>query len=210
MATETEWLDTTGEEEQAKRVPGTTFLTFDPINDRVKMYKQDYVYSQPTQTGVIYDFGESKAIFFNDQHHHCYSEPLERYGRQDLDFFGQMDRLWKPENGLTKYLGKVRVVYADGSSSQQMLLFVNRGSFLQEVELGFDDNQGSLTFYFFTEKGEALPKHIVQLHSEQSRAGKTVSTYATTVPLHCHVHEWPQRQAALSGAAQVQYTDAQR
>lgn len=127
-----------------------------------------------------------------------------------MDFFGQMDRLWKPENGLTKYLGKVRVIYADGTKSSEMHLFVNRASFLQEVELGFDDNQGSLTFFLFKTKGESVPKHIVQLHSEQSRQGKTVSTYATTVQLHCHVHEWPERQAALSSAAQVQYTETQR
>jgi hypothetical protein len=47
-------------------VLGTTYLTSDPINDRVKMYKQDYIYSFPTQTGIIYDFGESKAILYND------------------------------------------------------------------------------------------------------------------------------------------------
>jgi hypothetical protein len=133
-----------------------------------------------------------------------------RSSGKSLDYFAQMARLWSADAGLTKYMGEAQVIYSDGSKSPMLNVFVNRASFLQEVELGFDSTPDSLTFFFFNVKGEDVPRHVVQRHGSHGQLGKTVATYATTVQMHCHVHEWPEKEAALTGSAEVSYSDSQR
>ena len=42
------------------------YMAFDPFNNRVKMFKSDFSYNLPSNTGLIYEFNEGKVILYNE------------------------------------------------------------------------------------------------------------------------------------------------
>lgn len=68
-------------------------------------------------------------------------------------FFESMTTLW---NSKSKYLGKVKIRYSpdSASTSSDLHIFVNEASFLEQIELNFENSlNGALTLYFMKETG---------------------------------------------------------
>ena len=101
-----------------------TYLVQDPFNNRVKVFKQDYDYNLPTLHGLIYDFEQEKVLIMHDQQKTCFAEQLTLTNGDKMAYFKQLRDAWKPAN--TKYYGRVKVQYSDGSFSAPLHLFVNQ------------------------------------------------------------------------------------
>jgi hypothetical protein len=88
------------------------YMASDPFNDRFKVFTSDYSHNIPTNTGVVYEFKNKRAIVYNDFQRVCYSIPLEDK-TNTFKFFESMEHIWSKK---TKYLGKVKIRFGPESN----------------------------------------------------------------------------------------------
>ena len=82
-------------------------MTYDPFNNRVKVFNKDFTFHVPQRLGYIYEFWNKRSLIYDAFKKVCQEIPLE--DEHGPGFFKSMEAVWNEKEGLTQYLGKIKV-----------------------------------------------------------------------------------------------------
>lgn len=67
-------------------------MTYDPFNERVKIFNKDFTFHVPLKLGYIYEFGNQRTLIYDVFKKVCQEIPLE--DREGDSFFKSLETIW--------------------------------------------------------------------------------------------------------------------
>lgn len=72
-------------------------MTYDPFNDRVKIFNKDFTFRVPQKMGYIYEFSNQRALIYDAYKKVCQDVPLEdlnTFPGEPQFFFKSLSSIW--------------------------------------------------------------------------------------------------------------------